>query len=88
MHSLLDVSTAACVRVFGALVAGLGLWHLIGLRLALLKICSSLSLFFPLQYWHHALPGDSQCKQARYNLTFRRVLTADEDPTLLSVENT
>mmetsp|Transcript_51087 Transcript_51087/g.102602 ORF Transcript_51087/g.102602 Transcript_51087/m.102602 type:complete len:357 (+) Transcript_51087:49-1119(+) len=37
------------------------------------------------QYWHHSLPADSTCDKVRYNLTFRRVLTSEEDPKLLQV---
>ena len=37
------------------------------------------------EHWQHALPRDDECETIRYNLTFRRVLTADEDPTLNSV---
>jgi len=38
-----------------------------------------------LQHWQHQLPADPSVTEKRYNLTFRRVLTADEDPTLLLV---
>ena len=35
--------------------------------------------------WQHSLPRDAGCEDVRYNLTFRRVLTAAEDSRLLSV---
>ncbi|GMI52212.1 hypothetical protein TeGR_g2169 [Tetraparma gracilis] len=37
------------------------------------------------EHWQHALPRDDECEGVRYNLTFRRVLTAEEDPTLRTV---
>ena len=37
------------------------------------------------QYWQHTLPADPACASPRWNLTFRRVVTAEEDPKLLAV---
>ena len=37
------------------------------------------------QRWLHALPKDESCTSVRYNLTFRRVMTSEEDPRLLAV---
>ena len=36
--------------------------------------------------WLHALPRDEACEGVRYNLTFRRVLTSEEDPRLLCLQ--
>jgi alkylated DNA repair dioxygenase AlkB len=37
--------------------------------------------------WQHCLPRDAVCTTTRYNLTFRRVVTGQEDARLLNVKD-
>jgi len=38
-------------------------------------------------HWQHSLPADGTCGKVRYNLTYRRVLTPQEDPRLFDIQS-